>query len=747
MKGLISFIGILFSVALIGQTGIVSGVVSGTEDALPFANVFLDKTELATYSGENGKFEIKNVPFGEYTLVVQLLGYTTYRQKITVNSEKQSFNVQLSQTAKQIKEVVVSGTLKPMSKSDSPVPVEVYSKEFFQKNPAPSLFEAMSNVNGVRPQLNCNVCNTGDIHINGLEGPYTMILIDGMPIVSGLSTVYGLMGIPQSLIERVEIVKGPASTLYGSEAVGGIINVITKSPSRAPKFSADVYGSTWGEVNTDLGVKFSPTKKSTSLMGVNYYNYNQTIDNNNDGITDLTLQDRISVFNKLSFKRKDNRVFTIAGRYMYEDRWGGELNWTPEFRGGDSIYGESIYTSRWEAFGVYQLPIKEKVHFSFSGNGHRQNSVYGDTWFIGEQNVLFGQFTWFKTVKSHDLTMGTAYRYTYYEDNTIATLEEPDQIHLPGVFVQDQIKLSETSTLLVGGRYDYNSSHGNVFSPRVNYKWMSKNKKNTLRITGGNGFRVVNLFTEDHAAFTGTRDVVIKEELNPETSWNANVNYVKKFLFKNDAFLSFDFTGFYTYFTNQILPDYDTDPNAIIYDNLDGFSESKGTSLNVDFSLPVGFNILAGATLMDVSFTDDGVKERQVLTEQFTGTWGVTYNWKKYGVKFDYTGNIYGPMLLPKLGEDDPRPDMSPYWSIQNFQITKSFKKGWEIYASVKNILNYTPPANSIWGAHDPFDKLNNSETPGIDPADPNDLGFDPAYMFAPNQGIRGNFGIRYVLK
>ena len=102
--------------------------------------------------------------------------------------------------------------------------------DFSERNPTPSIFESLQNVNGIRPQLNCNVCNTGDIHINGLEGPYTFVLIDGMPIVSGLSTVYGLSGIPQSLIERVEIVKGPASTLYGSEAVGGIINIITKQP-------------------------------------------------------------------------------------------------------------------------------------------------------------------------------------------------------------------------------------------------------------------------------------------------------------------------------------------------------------------------------------------------------------------------------------------------------------------------------------------------------------------------------------
>lgn len=746
MRLLSFFLAVSFSSLLFGQNSNLLGVVKSKDGPIAYASVFLEGTNYVAFTDDSGKYNMESVPFGEYNLRVQILGFESFNLSIKLDRDSLEVNPILKISNNQIEKVVVSGTLKAISKSESPVPVEVYSKEFFDKNPAPSVFETMANINGIRPQLNCNVCNTGDIHINGLEGPYTMIMIDGMPIVSGLSTVYGLMGIPKSLIERVEVVKGPASTLYGSEAVGGIINVITKSPKKSPQFSFDVFGSSWGEVNSDVGVKLKAGNRAHSLMGINYYNYSNKIDNNDDGITDLTLQDRISIFNKWSFDRKKNRVFTMAGRYMYEDRWGGELDWTPEFRGGDSIYGESIYTSRWEVFGVYELPMTEKVNFSFSANGHDQNSVYGDTWYIANQSVLFGQLTWFKQVKKHDFTTGLAYRYTYYDDNSIATVD-PDQIHLPGVFIQDQISLSKLSTILLGGRYDYNSNHGNVFSPRANYKWRSKNKKNTLRISTGNGFRVVNLFTEEHAAFTGTRDLIVEEELKPETSWNGNVNYVKKFLFKNDAFLSLDITGFYTYFTNQILPDYDSDPNSIIYDNLDGFSVSQGVSVNTDFSLPNGLNILAGTTVMDVSFTEEDVTQRQMLSERFTATWGVSYKLKKQNLKFDYTGNLYGPMLLPLLGDNDPRNLKSPYWSIQNIQVTKTFKKSLEAYLAIKNLLNFTPPVNSIWGAHDPFDKLNNSETPGIDPADPDDLGFDPAYMFAPNQGIRGNFGIRYTFK
>ena len=288
--------------------------------------------------------------------------------------------------------------MRPVSKSASSVPVEVYSKAFFKKNPTPSIFESLQNVNGVRPQLNCNVCNTGDIHINGLEGPYTFVLIDGMPIVSGLSTVYGLTGIPQALIERVEVVKGPASTLYGSEAVGGIINIITKKPSNSPMLFVDNFSSSWGEVNTDIGFKYNVSKKIQGLLGVNYFNYQNIIDNNNDNFTDLTLQNRISVFNKLTIDQKDHKLFTIAFRYVYEDRWGGETNWNKSFRGTNLVYGESIYTSRWETFGTYELPTVENIRFQFSANGHHQNSFYGDDSYNADQLIAFGQFVYLSLI-------------------------------------------------------------------------------------------------------------------------------------------------------------------------------------------------------------------------------------------------------------------------------------------------------------------------------------------------------------
>ena len=760
MRRILTFLLLAFSSLLVqAQTGTLTGYLidKATGEGVPFANVALVGTSVGGTTDDNGRFEIEEIPFGEHRLKVSLLAY---EQKV-VNFElltNQTLNlgsISLATDMLGLDEVVVSGTMKEVSRLESSVPVEVFSKAFFRANPTPSIFESLQNVNGVRPQLNCNVCNTGDIHINGLEGPYTMVLIDGMPIVSGLSTVYGLTGIPQSLIERIEIVKGPASTLYGSEAVGGMINIITKKPSSSHRAAVDVFATGWGEVDTDVGVKFNVGNKVYSLLGINYFNYQNPIDNNNDGFTDLTLQDRISVFNKINIERKDNRVFTLAGRYVYEDRWGGEMDWTDEYRGGDEIYGESIYTNRWEVFGLYQLPIKEIVNFQFSANGHSQNSVYGNVFYLADQYIGFGQLTWNKKVNRHDLLVGSAYRYTYYDDNTPATLNaiadtnQASIIHLPGLFIQDEISLNEFNKVLLGMRYDYNSLHGNIFTPRINYKWNTANKKNVLRISAGNGYRVANVFTEDHAALTGARTVEFQSELDPETSWNINVNFVKRIYTKNNGVIGIDASAFYTYFTNRILPDYESDPNKIIYGNLEGFSVSRGMSLNTDLTITNGFKALAGVTIMDVSVMENGERFRQLLTESIQGVWSVGYTFKQISLRVDYTGNLYGPMRLPLLGQLDDRAEYSPWWSIQNIQLTKTFGNQWELYGGVKNLLNFTPPANSIARAFDPFDENVVFETNGqVIPTanNPNALTFDPTYVYAANQGIRGFLGFRYTL-
>lgn len=495
-------------------------------------------------------------------------------------------------------------------------------------------------------------------------------------------------------------------------------------------------------------------------MGINYFNYHNREDKNNDGFTDVTLQHRISVFNKWSWERSENRLANIAARVFYEDRWGGDMRYSKKFRGTDSIYGESIYTSRLELIGNYQLPVKEKLLFSYSYNYHNQDSYYGTTPYFAKQHIGFGQLTWDKLVSNrHDLLIGAAVRFTNYDDNSVATMDsstqtnKPDKIVLPGLFVQDEITLTTTQKLLLGLRYDHHSVHGGILTPRIAYK-ISLNKNNVVRLNAGTGFRVVNLFTEEHAALTGARDVVITEKLKPEQSYNVNLNYISRIPMLN-SFVGIDASVWYTHFTNQIFPDYDTDPDKIIYSNLDGYAQSKGFSVNMDYNFSNRLKALIGVTLQDVTRTEKNagksIKSSPVLIEKWSGTWVISYSFPA-AFSIDYTGNIYGPMRLPLISELDPRRAYSPVWSIQNIQLTKKFGKKWEVYGGIKNMLNWTPARNNpfiIARTQDPFDKQVQYDVNGKvqKTADnPYALSFDPTYVYAPNQGIRGFIGMRFTV-
>ena len=447
------------------ETNIKGQVLNENNEGFAFANVFIKGSSQGTTTDEDGFFEFKTSLRPPFYLDISFMGFET--REIRIENTNQFIEVILKPSVDMMDEVVVSGTLKAMRKDESPVPVEVYSAYFFEKNPSSNLFESLDNINGIRPQLNCQVCNTGDIHINGLEGPYTMVLIDGMPIVSSLSTVYGLFGIPNFMIDRVEVVKGPASSLYGSEAVGGLINVITKSPKNAPFISLDVRANTWQEYNLDLAIKTDLGRNTSVLTGINYYDFDQVYDENKDGFTDLTLANRISLFQKWQFQK--DKINNLGFRLFQENRWGGQNNWTPEFKGGDIVYGESIETKRWELIGQYQLAKNTPILASYSLNGHYQDSYYGETHYKAEQNIAFGQIVYQPVFGKHEALFGTAIRYTFYDDNTPAT-SLADQTYLPGIILQDLISLDTKNELLLGYRLDYDKDHGLIHTPRIAYK-------------------------------------------------------------------------------------------------------------------------------------------------------------------------------------------------------------------------------------------------------------------------------------
>lgn len=719
----------------------------------------ISNTSKGIFINSKGEFEIVT-QLEKFDLYCSCYGFENKKTSIlSLDFQNKKLVITLDQKSKDLEESIVIGTIKEVKRLENPIITDVYDKKFFTKNPSPNLLDMMDRMNGVRSQVNCNVCGTGDIHLNGLEGPYTLIVLDGVPIVGGLSSVYGLSGIPSFLLDRIEITKGPASSVYGSEAVAGVIHAFTKKPTKNPEIQVQNFTTSHLESNTDLGVNFLLGKKIHSFSSLNHFYNHLKLDQNKDNFTDIPMQHRFSIFQKFQFERKDKKIFTINGRYLQEKRWGGELNWNENFLGGDSIYAEAINIKRGEINFMYQLPIKEKILIVSHLNFHQQRSFYGTTPFDANQELAFFQLTWDKTFKNNQFFSGLTYRETHYDDNTFLT-QSSDSIpvneklitRIPSVFWQHDIKIKQKSTFLYSLRADYHKEHKFIFTPRIAYL-LKLNDKFQFRIHAGTGFRIVNLFSEDHASLTGSRQIVITENLNPEksNSINSSISYSKNI--KQNLNFEVDIQGFYTYFSNRIVPDYLTNSNQIIYSNGKGYAQSLGTSIDFKLTKSNHFSLQTGITFMEVNSVENDIKAQQLLTEKVSGNYTISYIFQNFPLTIDYTGNFVGPMRLPILNDLDPRPEFSKTYSIQNIQFTYKMKKEIAFFGGIKNLLNWTPAKNIpflIARSSDPFDKGVETSSDGTilaTSSNPFALSFDPAYVYAPNQGIRFFVGIRMTFK
>ncbi|MDX1674738.1 MAG: TonB-dependent receptor [Longimicrobiales bacterium] len=701
------------------QTGTVVGEVR-TSDGVAVGAEVRAVDGPRTLTDDRGRYRLQ-VAAGAAVIRVTFLGYATAQSSAEVGSgETVRIDFELEPRAMELDPVVVTGTMRETRVSASPVKVDVVSGRYLQRSAASSLAESIRYVNGLYEQVDCAVCYTNSIRINGMDGPYTAVLIDGMPIMGALASVYGLNGIDPSLIEQLEILKGPQSTLYGTEALGGVVNVITKDPRFAPRWSLDASRTSLGEATVRFAATADGDGASGLLSGAVLHG-DRFVDENGDGFSDLPLTTRVSLFGKGELRREGRPVGGLTVKAYREERFGGVASWTRDDVGSSRVYGEFIRTSRVELMGRWRLPV-EGVRLDASYAYHDQESYYGDQRYLADQQIGFGRLVWSGGAGAHQWLTGLTLRARAYDDDTPATATAERRL-IPGLFVEDEWRATDRWTVLGGVRADHHGDHGLILSPRLSAKWQPL-EATTLRANAGTGFRVVNLFTEDHAALTGARRVVIEEALAPERSVSLSLN-VNQVIEMGPNPMMIDLDLFHTRFGNRIRPDYETDPNLIVYRNLDGHSVSRGVSLSLNQNfLRIPLRYTAGITFQDVH-TDEGAgPERELFAPEYRGVWSISYTFPG-PVTVDWTGSLTGPMRMPSYPEPFTRPTRSPVYTVHNLQATWEPAAGVSAYATVKNVGDMA------------------QASPLIAPDDPFGEAFDTNYVWGPIVGRQLVLGVR----
>ncbi len=698
------------------------------------ANIYLKSLKIGTTTNFKGEFQIKlPIAITNAEIEVSYIGYKKKLVQVFLPLTNKLVFILESDLVK-LSDIVVSETRESGYLKNTAVKIEVIPRREIERMYAADLTEVCEFTPGLKVQNNCGVCGTTDIRIQGLEGKYTQMLINGFPIVSSLGTVYGLMGINASNIKQIEIVKGPGTILYGPEALAGTINVILKSPSNLPALMLS------GSITNNSKALYSMSGTArwdniaTSLT-VDYSQNSTRIDNNKDGFTDTPIFNRLSLLNQWMGNFKDHSVF-LFGRYYYEDRAGGQTNWDRKLhRGTNLVYGESIYTNRLEILGGVTKDISEGFRgtLNVSYTNHDQDSYYGENYYKAMQQIFYSDVVLNNSVSDNlNFSAGTSIRLENYDDNSPATsdpldlqINKPSKSTITSLFIQTDYKPIEQLSFLIGLRYNYHNINKSVFQPRFSSKY-DISEHTSLRLSAGTGFRNVNLFTEDHSALTGSREVVITEDLKPEKSYNITSTLVHDIEFTNQ-FARFEFSAHFTRFSNKIIPDYETDPNKIIYANLSGYSVSQGLSLTGEYQFAFPMRLKLSYDFLDTYKFENNVKSELEFNAKHTANILLDYSFKSIGVDVNITGKIVGKQKMPSIPAPFKRMEYSPVYSLWDMKLTYSYGK-LKVFSGVNNVFNFT------------------QESPLVNPSNPFSDSFDTIYVYGPILGREIVVGFDYEI-
>ncbi len=506
-----------------------------TEEHLPYATILIVETGEGTVSDESGHFTFKKIPAGTYTLRVQLLGFVTQEKKVTVSKEYTTdVHIALEEDNIMLEDVVVSANRNEVSRKMAPVVVNVMSAKLFETVNSTDLAKSLNFQSGLRVENSCQNCAFPQVRINGLEGPYSQILINSRPLISALSGVYGLEQIPTNMIERVEVVRGGGSALFGANAVGGTINIITKDPInnsfQVSSTMSSIGGKTWEQY---MGANASLVSKDNVYGIAVYQSYRNRNPHDVDG-------DSFSEIGKLNMNTFGLRAYYRPTQFS---RLNLEYHTTNEFRRGGNKFDlepfESDITEQTKhvinsgglTYDLFWQEYKHKLSFYASSQHVDRNSYYGaqqdpnaygktdDLTFVGGgmyvgnfDKVLFSPATF---------TAGLEYQHNKMHDMMPGYGRDLHQkVQIASAFFQNEWKMNDV-TLLAGFRLDdHNLIDNLIFSPRVNMLY-KPSESFQGRLTWSTGFRAPQAYDEDlHITAVGGEGVLIHlaEGLKPEKS-------------------------------------------------------------------------------------------------------------------------------------------------------------------------------------------------------------------------------------
>ena len=534
----------------------------GTEESMPDVTVVLVETQETVVSNSDGAFTFRKIPAGKYTLRAQILGYETQEKKVEVSNDY-AIDVHFSMKEKDIdvSEVVVSANRNEVRRCMAPVVVNVLNPKLFETVGSVDLAQSLNYQSGLRVENNCQNCAFPQVRINGLEGPYSQILINSRPVVSALSGVYGLEQIPVNMIERVEVVRGGGSALFGANAVGGTINIITKDPInnsfQVTTGLSNMNAQSWEQ---NVGANVSLVSKDYTYGIALYENYRNRnpYDADNDGFSE------VGKLNMNTFGLRTYYRPTSASRLSLE------YHTTNEFRrGGNKFDYEPFETDITEQTKHVINSGGLTYDHSFKANKHRlsafasvqhvdRNSYYGAqqnpdaygktkdlTWVAGAtytgrfNRVLFSPATF---------TAGVEYQNNSLHDRMLGYGRDLKQdVRIASVFLQNEWEM-DYFTLLAGLRLDeHNLIDKPIFSPRVNLLYRPTQQLQA-RLTWSTGFRAPQAYDEDlHVTAVGGEGVLIRlaDGLDPErsNSFSGSVDWAPRFGHWQANFLV---EGFYT---------------------------------------------------------------------------------------------------------------------------------------------------------------------------------------------------------